>query len=114
MSAEQTVNYITRQQSESYKGKTVREILSQYADYISMCVRLHKNIDDEMIYRPRNLKQRHDEAVIAIERDRIIKDMNMNMEQREAEAENMRQKYPGCEEILREIKAKYEYAMMST
>lgn len=110
MSAEQTVNYITRQQSESYKGKTVREILSQYADYISMCVRLHKNIDDEMIYRPRNLKQRHDEAVIAIERDRIIKDMNMNMEQREAEAENMRQKYPGCEEILREIKAKYEYA----
>lgn len=110
MTPDKTMNYIIRQQSEGYSGKSIVDIVGLYGDYISMCVRLKKDTDDEMVYKPRELKRRHDEAVLAIERERIIEEMKKDVNQRTAEAQKMREKFPGCEEILKAIKPKYEYA----
>lgn len=110
MTPDKAMNYIIRQQSEGCSGKSIADIVEMYEDYISMCVRLKKDTDDEMVYKPRELKRRHDEAVMAIERERIIEEMNKDVNQRETEAQKMREKFPGCEEILKAIKHKYEYA----
>ena len=99
MSPEKAMNYIERQRRESYKGKSAKEVVSQYEDYISMCERLKKDTADEMIYRPRELRRRHDEAVREIEK-------------REAEitADEYAARFPGVEEVMQEIREKYEYA----
>lgn len=99
MSPEKAMNYIERQCRESYKGKKAREVVSQYADYLNMCERLKKDTSDEMIYRPRELKRRHDEAVREIQ-------------EREAEitANEYAARFPGVEEVMQEIREKYEYA----
>ena len=110
MSPQQVMNYVKRQQAEGYKGKSASGILDQWGDYLSMCERLKKKLDDEMVYRPRELKRRHDELVEEINRQNAIEAMNRDKERREAEAKNMREKFPGAEEVLAEVKDKYEYA----
>ena len=104
------MNYITRQCAESYKGKTPKTVLSQYEDYLDMAAQLGKKMDDEMVYRPRELKRRHDEAVEEANRRREELQRKRNAEAAKREAQRMREKYPGYEELLAEIKAKYEYA----
>lgn len=99
MSLKKIMNYIKRQQSEGYKGKSVAQILSQWQDYLKMCERMKKHTDDEMVYRPRELKRRHDEAVAEIE-----------LREAELEADEFSERFPGAEEVLKEIKHKYEFA----
>lgn len=98
MSLEQSANYIERQRKESYKGSSIKKIISQYEDYLNMCKKLKKHLDDEMVYRPRDLKRRHDEAVEQIA-----------LLEAELKAEEYNERFPGAEDILHEIKAKYEY-----
>lgn len=98
MSLPKIMNYIKRQQAESYKGKNTRAVLSQWADYLSMCKRLKKKLDDEMVYRPRELKRRHDEAVVEIE-----------LREAQLQADEYTKRYPGAEDVLQEIKAKFEW-----
>lgn len=98
MSLQQIMNYTKRQQVESYKGKSIKTVLSQWEDYLRMCGKLKRHVEDEMIYKPRELKRRHDEAVFEIaQRDA------------ELEAEEYNRKFPGVEDVLKEIKEKYEY-----
>ena len=106
----QLMNYITRQCKESYKGKSPKTVLSQYEDYLDMSEVLGKKMDDEMVYRPRDLKRRHDEAVEESNRRREELQRKRDAEAAKREAQRMREKYPGYEELLAEIKAKYEYA----
>lgn len=98
MSLQQIMNYVKRQQKESYSGKSARQILAQWNDYMQMCKRLHRKVDDEMIYRPRELKRRHDEAVVELE-----------AREAEIEADEYSKKYPEAEAVLREVKDKFEY-----
>lgn len=99
MSVEKMMNYITRQQKESYPGKSASAVIDQYNDYLSMCEKLHKDLTDEMVYRPRELKRRHDEAVKEIELRRA-----------ELDAERYSARYAEAEQVLGEIKPKLEYA----
>ena len=98
LSLQKIANYVKRQQEEGYKGKSARTILDQWEDYLDMCKKLKKNLSDEMVYKPRELKRRHDEAVAEIRA-------------REAElvADEYSQRFPGAEDVLREIKEKFEY-----
>ncbi|RGG63444.1 hypothetical protein DWW96_10910 [Eubacterium sp. AF17-7] len=98
MSIEKAMNYVERQKKEQYKKESIKQIISQYADYINMCGRLHKDLTDEMIFKPRELKRRHDEAVEEIERlnEQLI-------------AEEYSERFSEAEEVLKEIKNKYEY-----
>lgn len=99
MSMEQVMNYFERQRRESYKGKSVKQVISQYEDYMSMCEKLHKDTTDEMVYRPRELKRRHDEAVLEIERRRA-----------ELKAEEYSRKFGEAEKVLQTIRDKFEYS----
>lgn len=95
---EQGMNYIERQRREQYSGKSIREVISQYEDYMDMCRRLKKDTSDEMIFRPRELRRRHDEAAA-------------ELKEREAEitADEYSQRYPNAEKVLKEIAGKLEY-----
>lgn len=109
MSIQQIMNYVKRQQSECYRTKTASQILNQWSDYLDMLKTLNKKTDDEMMYRPRELKRRHDECVEEIRRQQMLAEMKRDARQRAAEAKRMRDKFPGAEDILKEIKDKYEY-----
>ena len=97
-SPEQAMNYIERQRREQYKKLNIRSVINQYEDYMDMCARLKKDTSDEMIYRPRELRRRHDEAAAEIK-------------EREAEitADEYSQRYPNAEKVLKEIAGKLEY-----
>lgn len=105
----QIMNYVKRQQETSYIGMSASQVLSQWNDYLRMCNRLKKKVDDEMIYRPRELKRRHDDAVDEINKQNIIEDMNRNPEILKRKAKEMSEKFPGAEDILKAIKPKLEY-----
>lgn len=109
MSPDQIMNYLLRQQKEQYSGLSYPRVLEQWNDYLAICRTLNKDINDPMVYRPKELKRRHDEAVEETNRQRIIENMNRNPEEKRKQAQEMREKYPGAEEILKEIKEKYEY-----
>lgn len=109
MTLQQIMNYVRRQQAESYKGKTAMEVICQWLDYMNMLGTLGRRTDDEMMYRPRELKRRHDECVEEINRQRIQREMKRNARERAREAKRMRERFPGAEEVLQEIRKKYEY-----
>ena len=97
-SPEQAMNYIERQRREQYKKLNIRSVINQYEDYMDMCARLKKNTSDEMIYRPRELKRRHDEAVEEIK-----------LREAELKAEEYSERYPEAEKVLGEIADKLAY-----
>lgn len=99
MSLQQIMNYVKRQQEESYPGMSTYKVLSQWEDYLRICEILKKKTDDEMVYRPRELKRRHNEAVA-------------ERETRAAEliVDEYSEKYGEAESVLQEIKEKFEYA----
>lgn len=110
MTPEKLMHYLQRQKQESYSAYKYSSVLNQYEDYLSMCQDLGKHMDDEMVYRPRELKRRHNEAS---EECRIrAEELQAKADKRAAarKALEMRKKYPGYEELLQEIKAKYEFA----
>lgn len=109
MTLRQIMNYVKRQQAEGYAGKTTRTVLEQWADYLDMCKQIKKNISDEMVYRPRELKRRHDEAVEENRKRRMLEQLERDKEANEKVARKMGEKYPGAEAVLEEIRDKYEY-----
>lgn len=109
MSPQQVMNYIEKQRAAGYQYREVPEILGQWGDYLSMCKAQNKNMDDEMVYKPRDLKLRHDQAVADADQLRIVKAMEQNKEIRATEAEKMREKYPQAEKNLNDIRERYEY-----
>ena len=64
-----------------------------------MCEKLKKDVSDEMIFRPRELKRRHDEAVAELERRKA-----------EIKADEYSAKFSEAETVLKDIKSKFEYA----
>ena len=59
---------------------TARAVLEEYKDYLSMCEACCKNMADEMVYRPRELKRRHDEVVVDRQQIQILKELENNAE----------------------------------
>lgn len=110
LTPQQLMNYIIRQKKESYPKLGYPAVLRQYEDYLKMAAQLGKNMDDEMVYRPRELKRRHDGAVEEHNARREEMRRKRDAEAARLEAERMRQKYPGYEDILEEVSRKYEYA----
>lgn len=109
MSPQQIMHYITRQQAEEYKGKTAKTVIGQWEDYMNMLEKLGRKMDDEMMYRPRQLKRRHDDCVDEINVRRIRDEMTRDPEKRRQEAEKMNKRFPGAEKVLADIREKYEY-----
>lgn len=106
MTPEQIMNYVSRQKRDYMKTE---KVLTAWADYLSMCGQLSKDTEDEMVYRPRELKRRHDEAAEELQRMLKVKELKENAAAYARQAEEMRKKFPGAEEVLQEIKPKFEY-----
>lgn len=86
-----------------------KEVLDQWLDYLSMCVAASKDLTDDMVLKPRDLKLRHDQAVADANQLKIVKEMQRNKEYRAEKAEEMRKKYPEAEKNLDAIRERYEY-----
>lgn len=109
MSPRQIMNYVKKQQDGGYAGKTAGSVLGQWADYLNMCQKEKKDISDEMVYRPKELKRRHDEIVEEIRKRQMIEQMKRDKKANEEYAQKMREKFPGAEENLETVRKKFEY-----
>ncbi len=97
MSAVQIYNYLRRQAETSQES--VKQVLTTWKDYLSMAKRLGIDTNDEIIYRVKLLRQRHDELVLRCKQ----------MDKKKQAAEVLKS-FPNVDSICQSIKAKYEYA----
>ncbi len=97
MNAVQIHNYLVRQAQAS--GETVQQVIRTWGDYISMAEKLGIDTSDEIIYRAKLLRQRHDELVVR------CKQMN-----KKAQVAEVLKNFPKVDRICQSIKDKYEYA----
>lgn len=109
ISIQKIMNYVKRQQEEEYKGKSAKQVLAQWDNYLRMCEKQKKKTDDEMVYKPRELKRRHNEIVEEIRKKQIVEDMKRSRKEKEEEAKRMSTKFPGAEANLAAVRKKYEY-----
>ena len=96
MSAGQVKNYLMRQSAES--GEKIKDLVTIWEDYLIMAGRMGIDITDPIIYRARNLVQRHNELAKVLGDKSIVQ-----------QAEEIEQKYPVLPQICNELK-KYEYS----
>lgn len=97
MTAVQIYNYLRRQVEESQEP--IQQVLTTWRDYLSMAERLGIDTSDEIIYRVKLLRQRHDELVLRCKQ----------MDKKKQAAEVLKH-FPKVDRICQAIKAKYEYA----
>lgn len=97
MSLVRIKNYLERQ--EKLSGRNPKELLSTWRDYLFMAGRMNRDVSQEVIYKPKDLVESHDEAVKACG--------GVQMMRRAAE---LLQAYPDIEKIYHSIKGKYEYS----
>lgn len=96
MSPEKIIHYVERMRKE-YPSD---DFLSRdWKDYLSMALRLKMDVMDPIVFKPRNLKQRHDQCIEEIRKlgdDEWICEINA--------------KYPEIDSICMSIQDKYAYA----
>ena len=97
MSLVQIKNYLQRQ--KQYFDGSCRQALTTWQDYLAMAERLHYDTSDEIVYRVRKLRQRHDELVLQSEAGSL-----------EEQASKMAAKYPHVNAICVELQEKYAYS----
>ena len=109
MSPEQAMNYIKKQQANGYKGMEASKVIDQWEDYMEMAAKLKKKTSDPLIYKPADLKARHDEYVEECEKKRSIIEARQNKEKAKKMAVDILKRFPTSEKILKEIKPKFEW-----
>ena len=97
MSLVQIRNYLERQ--KEYFDGSCQQALTTWQDYLAMAERLHYDTSDEIVYRVRKLRQRHDELVLQSEAGSL-----------EEQASKMAAKYPHVNDICMELQKKYAYS----
>ena len=102
-------NYLKKQKKESYTTLKPNSILEQWIDYLEMMERLDKPFTQELFYKPKNLKQRHDELVEEINTRSRELELKDNQKIARQQAKEYREKFPQAEGILKSIGPKFEY-----
>ena len=97
MSLVQIKNYLQRQ--KQYFDGSCQQALTTWQDYLAMAERLHYDTSDEIVYRVRKLRQRHDELVLQSEAGSL-----------EEQASKVAAKYPHVNAICVELQEKYAYS----
>ena len=98
MTVMQTAEYLKKQWKLS--NMNYRDILTTWKDYLAMAKSLGIDTDLEIIYKPRNLKQKHDEMVKQCHEGKDIA----------VAAGEILEKFPNVSNIITSIKGKYEYS----
>lgn len=96
MSGRKIMNYIIRQRRQ-LKLKS-KDILILWRDYLSMAVYMKMDVRQELIFKPKDVKQAHDDMVKLCGGADVAK-----------RAGEIALKYPDVDDILKSIKSKYEY-----
>lgn len=109
MSPVQVMNYLIRQKKEQYKNRSYKEIIEQWADYLSMAKVAKKDMTSDLVYKPRQLKRRHNELVAYKQKAKILEEANRSDERREEFARKMAADFPNAEANLAKAKEKYSY-----
>lgn len=109
MTPEQVMNYIAKQQAAGYKGMSPLTIVGQWEDYMDMADKLGKKIKDELIYKPTDLKLRHDEYTAECEKHAKAIEARRNKARAREMAKDMKKRFPASEKILKEIKPLLEW-----
>lgn len=97
MSGRQIMNCITRQHRQ--RKTDTKEILRLWRDYLSMASRMKMDVQKEIVYKPADIKQAHDDLVKLCDNRNVMK-----------RADEIVQKYPDVDDILWSIREKYEYS----
>lgn len=97
MNATQVYNYLRRQSITS--RESVRQVITTWRDYLSMADQLGIDTNDEIVYRVKLLRRRHDELVI-----------RSRQANNEEQAKKILEKFPNVDSICQSIGKKYEYA----
>ncbi len=97
MSGRQIMNCIARQHRQ--RKTDTKEILRLWRDYLSMALRMKMDVQKEIVYRPADIKQAHDDLVKLCDNRNVIK-----------RAGEIALKYPDVDDILQSVKEKYEYS----
>lgn len=97
MSALQICHYTQRQAADSHES--VQQVLNTWRDYLSMAERLGIDTNDEIVYRAKLLRQRHDELVLRCQQ----------MDQKKR-AEQVLEDFPDVDKVCQAVKGKFEYA----
>lgn len=96
MSERQIMNYILRQRKQI--KVSIEEILRLWRDYLSMALRMKMDVEKELIYKPKDVKQAHDEIVRLCGGADVAK-----------RSGEIVQKFPDVETIMQALKKKFEY-----
>lgn len=97
MSSCQIYHYICRQMKE--EGMSSQEVINTWEDYLSMAKKLGKDTSDEIIFRVRLLRKRHDELVKCCQ-----------IEEVKAAAREVLKAFPQVENVMHSIRGLYEYS----
>lgn len=109
MSPEQIMHYVKKQKEVSYPGLSAGKVLEQWTDYMRMAKDLNKKVNDEMIYRPKELKLRHDEYVEECNRKRQMIKAKHDREYAKQKVKEYNAKFPRARAVLKKIKPKLEW-----
>ena len=97
MSGYQIYHYIRRKMEE--EGMSSQEVINTWEDYLFMAKKLGKDTSDEIIYRVRLLRKRHDELVKCC----LIEELRVA-------AREVLKAFPQVENVLHSIRGLYEYS----
>lgn len=89
-------HYITRQQAQT--GESLGQIMTEWENYIDMAEKAKMDVDNERIWKPKDLKAAHNEAVLLLQKGEM-----------EKEAAKLEKKWGKVNGILPKLK-KFEYS----
>jgi len=103
MSPEQIANYLKKKHGYTLKdcswaGSKEHVVIRQWQDYLSMVDKLKLDKTRESVYKPKNLRERHDELTELI-----------NKERSRLEAERVEAEYPAIKPVCAKIRELYEW-----
>lgn len=90
-------NYLRKQMNKS--GYAASTVMNTWIDYMDMCRRLKRQLDIEMVYKPKDVQLAHDECLALLKREDAGK-----------RAEEVRKKFPEAEINMRMMADKYEFS----
>ncbi len=101
MGMKEACNYLRRQEplAAAHGIMEAGQVISMYGDYLSLAARLKMDTQQEIVYKPKNLKEAHDRAVALCGGKDVAR-----------RAAQIAEKFPDTDRICMEIREKYEYA----
>jgi hypothetical protein len=115
MSVEKIVNYVKKQMKLGaparswYYGTKAGALVQSWWDYLGMAKTLGLDLSLESVYKPKNLKERHDELAQIIAMQEREKQAKAKEEELRQQAKNMEAKYPQVAPTCARIRELYEW-----